>query len=47
MCEADEPGRKTSSVVRSNAAIVPAIIQPNVSCVWVTPLGLPVLPDVK
>ena len=47
MCEADEPGRKTSSGVSSKPATALATIQPNVSCVCVTPFGLPVLPEVK
>ena len=47
MCEKDEPGRTESAGVISRPWIAAAIIQPNVSRVWVTPLGLPVLPEVK
>ena len=47
MCEADVAGRKTSAGVIPSPAIALATIQPNVSCVCVTPFGLPVLPDVK
>jgi hypothetical protein len=47
MCDAEQPGRKISPGVSSSPAIALATIQPNVSCVCVTPLGFPVLPDVK
>ena len=47
MCDAEQPGKKMSPAFNSNPAIALATIQPYVSCVWVTPFGLPVLPDVK
>ena len=47
MCEIEEPGRKTSSASSPKASIALAIIQRSVSCVWVTPLAGPVLPEVK
>src|SRR5262245_46518894 len=43
----DVAGRTTSPGWNSKAAAQLATIQPNVACVWVTPLGSPVLPEVK
>src|SRR5262245_4404436 len=47
MCDAEVAGRKISCGDNSNPATALATIQPNVSCEWVTPFGLPVLPEVK
>ena len=47
ICDAEQPGRNMSPGVSSNPAIALATIQPNDSCVCVTPFGLPVLPEVK
>ena len=46
-CEAEVAGRKMSVGVIARPAMALAANQPNVSCVCVTPLGLPVLPEVK
>ena len=47
MCEIDDAGRKTSSVVSSKPADAVATIQPSVAMLWVTPFAGPVLPEVK
>jgi hypothetical protein len=46
-CDADVAGRNTSPGVIASPATALATSQPNVACVCVTPLGLPVLPEVK
>ena len=46
-CDIDDPGRKVSAAVSSNASAALAHIQPSVSRLWVTPFAGPVLPDVK
>ena len=43
----DEAVRKVSSDVNFRPAAVLATIQPRLSTLWVTPLGEPVLPEVK
>jgi hypothetical protein len=47
MWDIEEPGRKTSSALRSKAGPALAIIHLSVSRVWVTPFAGPVLPEVK
>lgn len=47
ICDNEDPGRSVSWGVISADPAKLASIQPSVSAAWVTPLGMPVLPEVK